>query len=161
MTKWFSSSVVQSSQFLKYYFYLYNSIERCLVLMFSFKDCFDQRIIRHNNKGRLICQVIGLYIHGDGLNFFFLSFTYIYRFGIYEQVPAQSNIQFQQFFSVHQPFYILPFFNLYYISILIKRILMSHTGPVWAMQRKGDVLLTGSGDKTVRECADIYKPWIF
>ena len=34
-------------------------------------------------------------------------------------------------------------------NILSLRILMSHTGPVWALQRKGDILISGSGDKTV------------
>lgn len=34
-------------------------------------------------------------------------------------------------------------------NFLIFRVLMSHTGPVWALQRKGDILVSGSGDKTV------------
>lgn len=32
------------------------------------------------------------------------------------------------------------------------RILISHEGPVWAIERKGDFLVSGSSDKTVSEC---------
>ena len=33
------------------------------------------------------------------------------------------------------------------------RILISHEGPVWAIERKGDFLVSGSSDKTVSECS--------
>ena len=33
------------------------------------------------------------------------------------------------------------------------RILISHEGPVWAIERKGDFLVSGSSDKTVSKCS--------
>ena len=38
---------------------------------------------------------------------------------------------------------------------LFYRILISHEGPVWAIERKGDFLVSGSSDKTVSECSFI------
>ena len=40
---------------------------------------------------------------------------------------------------------------LHLTAVFFCRILISHEGPVWAIERKGDFLVSGSSDKTVSE----------